>query len=233
MLCGAVRLMLFATFAAQVCLTLSGFEAAYLIWGMFASRFTVADAQATGVVLAYLCLGLTGWAAQSMISRGFYALGSTWLPTIVGTAVAFAAVPLYVVLRRHWGENGLAVASSIAILVYVLLLGFLQRRRFEREAAAAGGTLDDIPGMMNAALRLALAAAVAIAVGLALRTALLAALPGVGFLPVLVRATVLCAVGGGLYLAPAWLLGVREFERFERMLLRRVRWRRRGAAGSV
>ncbi len=32
-LCGAVRLMLFATFAAQVCLTLAGFEAAYLIWG--------------------------------------------------------------------------------------------------------------------------------------------------------------------------------------------------------
>ncbi len=145
-LCGAVRLMLFATFAAQVCLTLAGFEAAYLIWGMFASRFTVADAQATGVLLAYLCLGLTGWAAQSVISRGFYALGSTWLPTIVGTAVAFAAVPLYVVLRRHWGENGLAVASSIAILVYVLLLGALQRRRFEREAAAAGGTLDDVPG---------------------------------------------------------------------------------------
>ncbi len=232
-LCGAVRLMLFATFAAQVCLTLAGFEAAYLIWGMFASRFTVADAQATGVVLAYLCLGLTGWAAQSVISRGFYALGSTWLPTIVGTAVAFAAVPLYVVLRRHWGENGLAVASSIAILVYVLLLGVLQRRRFEREAAAAGGSLDDVPGMMNAALRLALAAAIAIAVGLALRTVLLAALPGVGFLTILVRATVLCAVGGGIYLALAWLFGIREFERFERMLLRRVRWRRRGATATV
>jgi putative peptidoglycan lipid II flippase len=232
-LCGAVRLMLFATFAAQVCLTLAGFEAAYLIWGMFASRFTVIDAQATGVVLAYLCLGLTGWAAQSVISRGFYALGSTWLPTIVGTAVAFAAVPLYVVLRRQWGENGLAVASSIAIMVYVLLLGVLQRRRFEREAAAAGGTLDGIPGMMNAALRLALAAAIATAVGLALRALLLAALPGVGFAAVLARATLLCAMGGGLYLALAWLFGIREFERFERMLLRRVRWRRRGMPAAV
>jgi putative peptidoglycan lipid II flippase len=189
-LCGAVRLMLFATFAAQVCLTLDGFEAAYLIWGMFASRFTVADAQATGVLLAYLCLGLTGWAAQSVISRGFYALGSTWLPTIVGTAVAFAAVPLYVVLRRHWGENGLATASSIAILAYVLVLGVLQRRRFEREAAAAGGTLDDVPGMMSAALRLALAAAIAIALGLILRGLLLATLPGAGFVTILVRATV-------------------------------------------
>jgi putative peptidoglycan lipid II flippase len=118
-LCGAVRLMLFATLAAQVCLTLAGFEAVYLIWGVFASRFSVADAEATGTILTFLCLGLGGWAAQTVISRGFYALGSTWMPTIVGTAVAFAAVPLYIVLRRHWGTIGLATASSISITAYV------------------------------------------------------------------------------------------------------------------
>jgi hypothetical protein len=64
-------------------------------------------------------------------------------------------------------------------------------------------------------------------------TALLAALPGAGFVAVLMRATVLCATGGGLYLALAWLFGIREFERFERMLLRRVRWRRRAAPAAV
>ena len=90
-LCHAVRLMLVAMFAAQVCMTLAGFEAAYLIWGLFSSQFSVADAQATGTILAFLCLGLGGWAAQTLISRGFYALGSTWLPTIVGTPVAFLA----------------------------------------------------------------------------------------------------------------------------------------------
>jgi putative peptidoglycan lipid II flippase len=172
-LCGAVRLMLFATLAAQVCLTLAGFEAVYLIWGVFASRFSVADAQATGTILAFLSLGLGGWAAQTVISRGFYALGSTWVPTIVGTAVAFAAVPLYIVLRGHWGTIGLATASSISITAYVLLLGFLQRRRFEREAAQRGTTLHDSPGMLDAALRLAAAAGIAIAIGLTVRAALL------------------------------------------------------------
>jgi putative peptidoglycan lipid II flippase len=225
-LCGAVRLMLFATFAAQVCMTLAGFEAAYLIWGMFASRFTVADAQATGVILAYLCLGLCGWAAQSVISRGFYALGSTWLPTIVGTAVAFAAVPLYVVLRRHWGENGLATASSIAILVYVFVLGWLQRRRFEREAASRGGSLHDVQGMLGAALRLALAAGIAIGVGLAVRAFLVKLLPGTGIVEILVRGTVLCAGGTGLYLVLARLFGIRELAKFERMLVRRLKIRR-------
>jgi putative peptidoglycan lipid II flippase len=217
--------MLFATFAAQVCMTLAGFEAAYLIWGMFTSRFSVADAQATGTLLAFLCLGLGGWAAQTVISRGFYALGSTWLPTITGTIVAIAAVPLYVVMRRHWGAIGLATASSISILVYVLALGWLQRRRFEREAAAKGTTLDDIPGMLDAALRLALAAGIAIVLGLAVRMALLRSLPGVDLPVILVRATVLCTAGSAIYLALARLFGIRELERFERMLLRRLRFR--------
>src|SRR6516164_2488281 len=193
-LCGAVRLMLFATLAAQVCLTLAGFEAVYLIWAVFASRFSVADAEATGTILAFLCLGLGGWAAQTVISRGFCAR----VPTIVGTAVAFAAVPLYIVLRRHWGTIGLATASSISITVYVLLLGFLQRRRFEREAAQRGTALYDGPGMLDAVLRLAAAAGIAIGIGLIVRAAFLQLLPGAGLTAIAVRAAALCAVGGGI-----------------------------------
>jgi putative peptidoglycan lipid II flippase len=225
-LCGAVRLMLFATFAAQVCMTLAGFEAAYLIWGVFASRFSLADAQATGTILAFLCLGLGGWAAQTVISRGFYALGSTWLPTIVGTIIAFFAVPLYVVLRQQWGAIGLAIASSIAIIIYVLLLGWLQRRRFEREAAKAGGTLGDTPGMLNTALRLAVAAGVAIGVGLGARIVLLQYLPGTHLAVILIRATALCAIGVGIYLAMARLFGIRELAALERAVWGRLKLKR-------
>jgi putative peptidoglycan lipid II flippase len=224
-LCGAVRLLLFATFAAQVCMTLAGFEAAYLIWGVFSSRFSVADAQATGTILAFLCLGVGGWATQTVISRGFYALGSTWLPTTVGTIVAFLAVPLYVALRRQWGAIGLAIASSIAILVYVLLLGWLQRRRFEREACERGTTLRNVPGMLSPALRMAAAAAIAIGIGLAVRALLLQFLPGSHLAVILVRAAVLATVGLGIYLAVARLFGIREFAKLERMVVRRVRLR--------
>jgi putative peptidoglycan lipid II flippase len=222
-LCRAVRLMLIATLAAQVCMTLAGFEAAYLIWGLFGSRFSVADAQATGTILMYLCLGLGGWATQTVISRGFYALGSTWLPTIVGTIIAFVMVPFYVVLRQNWGAIGLAIASSVAILVYVLLLGWLQHRRFEREAAARGITLSDVPGMLNGALRLAVAAGVAIGIGLAVRAQLLELVPGVLLPAILIRATVLCAVGIGTYVTLARILGVRELTEIEGMLLRRLK----------
>ena len=224
-LCHAVRLMLVATFAAQVCMTLAGFEAAYLVWGVFATRFSVADAQATGTVLFYLCLGLCGWAAQTVISRGFYALGSTWLPTIVGTMVTFGLVPLYVVMRQHWGAIGLAIASSVSILVYVLVLGWLQRRRFEREAAAKGTTLRDVPGMLDAAVRLGLAAGLAIGLGMGLRLVLLRLLPGVDVTAVLMRATALCAVGVGTYVILARLLGIRELGELWGMVLRRLKLR--------
>ena len=224
-LCRAVRLMLVATFAAQVCMTLVGFEAAYLVWGLFGSRFSVADAQATGAILMYLCLGLGGWAAQTVISRGFYALGRTWLPTIVGTVIAFVMVPFYVVLRQNCGTIGLAIASSAAILVYVLLLGWLQYRRFEHEAAAREMTLRDVPGMLHGALRLAVAAGVAIAIGLAVRAQLLTLFPGVHLTAILIRVTVLCAVGISTYVAVARILSVRELIEIEVVLLRKLRLR--------
>ena len=223
----AVRLMLTAVFAAQVCLTVAGFEATYLIWGLFANRFTVADAQATATILAYLSLGLGGWAAQTVISRGFYALGSTWLPTVLGTAVAILALPVYIVFRQHFGANGLAVASALAILAYVLLLGALQRRRFEREATARHVRLSDDPGMLDGAVRLAIAAAVAIGAGLAGRVVLLGLLPGLHFVPVFLRAAALCTGSIAVYAFTAHLLGVREIEEIGGKLLRKLNWRRR------
>ena len=222
LVCSAVRLMLFVTFAAQVCMTLAGVEAVYLVWGLFSNRFSVADAQATGTVLAFLCLGLGGWASQTVISRGFYAFGSTWLPTIVGTLIAFLAVPLYVVLRQQWGAIGLAIASSVAILIYVLLLGWLQYRRFEREAAARDTNLKAVPGMLGAALGLAVATGLAIGAGLYLRYLLLQFLPGMQILAILMRATVLCAFGIAIYLIVARLLGVTELARLQRLLSRRL-----------
>jgi putative peptidoglycan lipid II flippase len=152
-------------------------------------------------------------------SRGFYALGSTWLPTIVGTIIAFLSVPLYVVLRQQWGTIGLAIASSTTILVYVLLLGWLQYRRFDQEAATKGTTLQNVPGMLDAALRLVAAAGIAIGVGLGMRVLLVQFLPGMNLGEVLTRATVLCVVGVGIYLALARLLGIRELAQLERILL--------------
>jgi putative peptidoglycan lipid II flippase len=219
----ALRLMLFITFAAQICLTLVGADAAYLIWGLLSDRFTVQDADAVGSVLALLCLGLSGWAAQTVISRGFYALGSTWLPTIVGTAVAFCTIPLYIVLRREWGAMGLAIASAIAILTYVAVLGWLQRRRFRREAATQGDRLDRVSGFLRASLSMAFATGVAIAAGLVTRRVLPHVLLSMDFFIVVLRGLILCGIGLGLYVFVARQLGVRELAEVEGMLVHRLK----------
>jgi len=137
----------------------------------------------------------------------------------VGTTVAFVMVPLYVVLRQQLGAVGLAIASAVAILTYVVLLGWLQRRRFEREAVNEGISLKDAPGLMDGALRLALAAAIATTVGLLLRVLLLRILPGVDLTTILVRAMGLCVFGTGIYLILVRSFGVRELAEFEGMIL--------------
>jgi putative peptidoglycan lipid II flippase len=217
----AVRLMLFLTFAAQICLTLTGFEAAYLIWGFLSHQFSTADAEATGSILAFLCVGLTGWAAQTVISRGFYALGSTWLPTTVGTAVAVCAVPLYILLRRDYGATGLAVASAVAILFYVLVLGWLQYLRFSREAAAKGDRLDRVSGG-------------AIGGGLVLRLSLPHFLSSMDLYIVVLRSAVLCFVGLGTYLVLARLLRIQELSEVKELIKRkfsnRARWQHKPSA---
>jgi putative peptidoglycan lipid II flippase len=230
----AVRLMLFLTFAAQICLTLTGFEAAYLIWGFLSHQFSTADAEATGSILAFLCVGLTGWAAQTVISRGFYALGSTWLPTTVGTAVAVCAVPLYILLRRDYGATGLAVASAVAILFYVLVLGWLQYLRFSREAAAKGDRLDRVSGILSPALRMALACGGAIGGGLVLRLSLPHFLSSMDLYIVVLRSAVLCFVGLGTYLVLARLLRIQELSEVKELIKRkfgnRARWQHKPSA---
>ena len=79
--------------------------------------------------------------------------------------------------------------------------------------------------MLNGALRLAVAAGVAIAVGLVVRAQLLAFFPAVHLTAILIRVTVLCAVGISTYVAFARILGVRELIEMELMLLRKLKFR--------
>ena len=79
--------------------------------------------------------------------------------------------------------------------------------------------------MLDGALRLAVAAGVAIGVGLGVRVLLLEFLPGVHLIEILIRATVLCAVGIATYVILARILGVRELAEIEGMLLRRLKLR--------
>ena len=73
-----------------------------------------------------------------------------------------------------------------------------------------------------------MATAIAIGAGLWLRDLLLQVLPGMILMTILMRATILCTVGIGIYLALAQLFGIRELARLQQLLMRRLNTQRPG-----
>jgi putative peptidoglycan lipid II flippase len=226
--------MLVLALGAQVALTVAGAEIAAVIYG---SRLLPGQHAAIGLALALMGLGLWAWAAQTVLARGFYALGKTWIPSLLGTAVVAVVWPVYGLLGGWLGTAGLAAASTIGISTYVLALGFFLRREY-RPARDGFGAF---------ALRAAPAVVAGIGAGFGARAALLALVPGgaagaldaaligtplsVGAhtIGALVQGGGLAALGLGTYLLAARAARVPGLAEVQGMVLRRFR-RRQGAA---
>ncbi|HZP34809.1 MAG TPA: murein biosynthesis integral membrane protein MurJ [Candidatus Acidoferrales bacterium] len=93
------------------------------------TRMRPPDLDATAATLVYFTLGLFGWGAQYILARGFYATRNTWIPAVVGTALTFATVPVYWLLVRQAQHLGLAMASSIGISAYTVIIFLLLGKR--------------------------------------------------------------------------------------------------------
>lgn len=152
-----------------------------------------------GVCLAWISIGLGAWSAQTLVSRGFYALGNTWLPAVLGTAVAVASLPLYTLGREQWGARGLAVASSAAILAYTLALALLLGRVSGVRGSARWGEWIARAG-------------VALGAGIAAGWSVQALLPihAETWLGFALRILVHGGIGAAVFLGGARLFGVRE-----------------------
>ncbi|HEV8111169.1 MAG TPA: murein biosynthesis integral membrane protein MurJ [Planctomycetota bacterium] len=196
-LVATTRKVLVLALAAQVVLTVSGTEIATLVYGQ--RRMTPDQLREIGACLAWISIGLAAWSAQPLLSRGFYAMGNTWLPALLGTGVAVVALPIYALGREQFGARGLAAASSAAILAYTFALAVMLGRATKAHA-------DD-----RWAEWLARAAA-ALALGVATGWSLQAILPLPGStLPILALRTILHGGTAALVLlAGARLLGIRE-----------------------
>lgn len=205
LLSSSVRRMLVLAFGAQVALTCAGAEIAAVIYG---SRLPPEQHDQIGVILGLFGLGLWAWAAQTVVARGFYALGKTWLPTVVGSLAVLLALPAYVLLRQEHGVYGLAVASSLAITAYVLSLVILLRREF-------GGRAD---GYGPFFLRALPAVALGMGVGLGLERVLDLPHP-------LLQGGVLGTVGGLAYLGSTLALRLPESTEVIDLVRRRLRRR--------
>ncbi len=97
------------------------------------------DLGATAEALALFSLGMFAWGAQGILSRGFYATMDTLTPAITGTVITFLMLPLYWILAKKFEYGGLALASSIGVTAYaVLLFFFMARRTRDQEARRTG-----------------------------------------------------------------------------------------------
>jgi putative peptidoglycan lipid II flippase len=87
------------------------------------------DLTATASALAFFSLGLFAWGAQNILARGFYATRDTITPAVVGTLTTLLSLPVYWLLVRRLDFRGLALASTIGIVLYTIILFALLGRR--------------------------------------------------------------------------------------------------------
>jgi len=196
-LVATARKVIVLALAAEVVMTVSGTEIATLVYGR--RRMSPEQLHEIGACLAWISIGLGAWSAQALVARGFYALGNTWLPALLGTAVAIAALPLYALGREQFGARGLAVASSAAILAYTAALAVLFARATGGRAAASWSEFI---------LRAAVAMVAGMVAGWSAQS--LVPLPGDAILAVALRILVHGGVGLLVFFAGARLLGMRE-----------------------
>ncbi|MBU2649209.1 murein biosynthesis integral membrane protein MurJ [bacterium] len=92
-------------------------------------RFDAAATSMTSEVLAFILLGTVGFAAQTVVSRGYYASQNTLLPAVFGTIAVVASIPVYILGMKWMGVTGVALGLSISAVFQAGLLYILWNRR--------------------------------------------------------------------------------------------------------
>ena len=169
------------------------------------TRMKAPDLENVAVALAVFSLGMFAWGAQNILARGFYAARDTLTPAITGTALTFLNLPVYWWLVHRYQYLGLALASSVGIIAYTLLLfGLLNRRTGNQEAW----------GMVWFFLKITAASAIAAGVCFKLSWILQSRIGWQTTLHALVLLVVVSSVGLLMTAALARLFRVRELDAY-------------------
>lgn len=201
----ALRSILFLTVPASALLFL--LAAPIVAFLLQSGRFDAHGTLLTASALRFYSLGIFAWSAQAILTRGFYALQDSRTPVISGTVmtVIFIAMNWLVVNASTLGVGGLALATSIAATLHMLVMYVLLRRRL---GGLNGGAL------LTSVTKTVLATAALCVLAWVLRVALDAVLPAT-LAPKLHAAVVLALAGGlgiGAFFVVARALRMSELE---------------------
>lgn len=92
-------------------------------------RFGPEDTTAAAGALVFYALGIPFWGVQQLLARGFYARRQMWIPVAVGTGATIFAIPVYIVLKNLLDVRGIALASTLSIAAYTIVLGVIWLNR--------------------------------------------------------------------------------------------------------
>ncbi len=116
--------------------------AVLLQWGQFDAKSTLYTARPLEMYMigAFFCAGVL------IINRVFYAMQNTILPLIVSTSAVVLSLPLFFVLSSRLGAQGVALASSLSMLIQFTAMYIIWYRTFpeSRQAQTPVGKLSII-----------------------------------------------------------------------------------------
>jgi putative peptidoglycan lipid II flippase len=166
----------------------------------------------TAYALLFYALGLPAFAAVRLVVQAFYARKDTATPVRVSALALGVNLGLCFLLVGPLGHGGLALATSAASYVNLIVLYVLHRRRL--------GAADESRLALSLLRTSAAAAVMAVACWLLHREFLVEA-SNFGLLLAAFVATI--ALGVGVFLATAWLLRAEELGEFYTLLTGRRR----------
>ena len=92
-------------------------------------KFGPGDTVMTALALCGMLVGAVAIAAQTMVSRGFYASQNTWTPTWLGTLSVVGCLPFFWFGLKIMGVLGIGLAVSVSAATRVLVLFAAWNRR--------------------------------------------------------------------------------------------------------
>ncbi len=93
-------------------------------------RFDEQSVAMTAAPLSCYLLGMFFFAATPLVHRICYARRNTLLPLLVGTGTVIACIPLYIALSRSQGARGIALASSVCMIIQFFLVYAIYSTRY-------------------------------------------------------------------------------------------------------
>ena len=100
-------------------------------------QFDSASSRLTSEVLTFLMIGAFAFAAQTIVTRGYYALQNTLFPTLFISAAVILTLPLYYLGMRTMGINGVGLALTLSTILQVTLLYALWSRSSDNRGSQA------------------------------------------------------------------------------------------------